>query len=178
MIKTFGSAKQLEDDKDNFINITIGKDEGLRSFGRRFVAEAKSISQLISLTPRELATALLNAIKPLPYLNVFRSRLIGPIDSETVFRTAETLSSYKSLGNTYPQRTGKVFLTEQDEEEEAYHVKPQVLRGLCHYCGKEGHWMRTCPKRCKEKPEEKSQAGVHFAVSDSSESEEPKKFKK
>ena len=105
----------------------------------------------------------------------FRAILIGSISSETFFWTAETLSSYKSLGNTYPQRTGKVFLTEQDKEEEAYHVKPQVLQGLCHYCGKEGHLMRTCPKRCKEKPGEKTQAGVHFAKIDSSESEEPKK---
>ena len=101
---------------------------------------------------------------------------IGPLSFEFVSdRSFKFLRFHISHLSTYPQRTGKNFLTEQDKEEEACHIKPQVLQGLCHYCGKEGHWMRTCPKRCKEKPEEKTQAGVHFAESDSSESEEPKK---
>ena len=66
------------------MSISIGKDECLRAFGRRFVVEAKSLSKLCSLTPQYLASALAYAIKPFPHLNIFRSKLIGPIDSETV----------------------------------------------------------------------------------------------
>ena len=124
------------------MNISIGKDESLRTFGRRFVAEAKSLAKLCSLTPRELATALARAIKPFPYLDIFRSKLIGPIDSKTVLRIAKTLSTYKAVGGSYPNRNPKVFHSEQVDEEEAeiYYSQPQQPpKGVCHYCRKEGH---------------------------------------
>lgn len=77
--------------------ISIGKDKSLRAFGRRFIVEAKSLSKLCSLTPWDLASALAHAIKPFPRLNIFRSKLIGPIDSETVLRIAEILSHTNPL---------------------------------------------------------------------------------
>ena len=177
LIKTYGSPEQLEDDKANFMSISIGKDESLRAFGRRFVVEAKSLSKLCSLTPRDLASALAHAIKPFPHLNIFRSKLIGPIDSETVLRIAETLSTYKSLGETYSRKPAKVYNVNfeiESEEGDVFYSKPTV-KGVCHYCGKEGHWMRMCPKRKKDPANEKQNPDICFVDSENSEEDIPKK---
>ena len=159
------------------MNIFIGKDKSLQAFGRRFVAEAKSLAQLCSLTPWELATVLVRAIKPLPYLDIFQSKLIGPIDSEKVLRIAEALFNYKSLGNSYSTQPTKVFHTENDDKDktEIYYNLTQNLKGVCHYCGKEGHWMRTWPKLKKDQGGKMSQSEVHRVGNDSSDEETPKK---
>ena len=54
-MKIYRSPKHLEDDKANFMSISIEKDERLRAFGRHFLVEAKSLSKLCSLTPQDLA---------------------------------------------------------------------------------------------------------------------------
>ena len=120
---------------------------------------------------------MVRAIKSFLYLDIFQSKLLGPIDNKTVLRIAETLSTYKSLGSSYPTQPTKVFHTENDDKEETeiYYSKPQNLKGKCHYCGKEGHWMRTCLKRKKDQGDKKSQSEVHRVGNDSSDKEAPKK---
>ena len=108
------------------MNTSFGKDKSLQAFGRRFVAEVKSLAQLSSLTPQELATVLARAIKPLPYLDIFQYKLIGPIVNKTVLRIAKTLYTYKSLGSSYPTQPTKVFHTEHNDEDKnkIYYIKP------------------------------------------------------
>ena len=57
LIASYGSAEQLEDDKINFLSISIGKDETLREFGRRFVTEAKSLFGYVSYNPKGISVS-------------------------------------------------------------------------------------------------------------------------
>ena len=41
LIKTYGSPEQLEDDKANFLNTFIGKNENLHAYSKKIVAKAK-----------------------------------------------------------------------------------------------------------------------------------------
>ena len=121
------------------MSITIGKDESLRAFGRRFSVEAKNFSKFCSLTPWDLASALAHAIKLFPHLNIFRLKLIGPIDSETVLFIAEIYQHTNPLTIITTESLTKVYNVDfeiESEEGDVFYSKPTV-KGVCHYCGKE-----------------------------------------
>ena len=48
---TYGSPKQLEDKKANFLTISLKKDKLLPEFGRRFRVEAQTLMSINFLTP-------------------------------------------------------------------------------------------------------------------------------
>ena len=100
-----------------------------------------------------------------------------PIDNKTILRIAETLSTYKYLSSSYPTQPTKVFHTEHNDKDntEIYYSKPQNLKGVRHYCGKEVLCMRTYLKQKKDQGDKKSQSEVHKVENDFSDEGIPKK---
>lgn len=172
LISNYGSPEQLEDDKANFLAVTIGKDESLRDFGRRFVTDARSLTAMCHITPRELATALLHAISPFPHLKVFQPLLFGPVTEAQVFRVAETLSTHRmnqQFKSSFPR---KIYHAEEYSEDENVLFSKVEKDSICHTCGQKGHWSRRCPKKVPYKPRE---SAVHLVEVDTDEEEVSKK---
>ena len=165
----------MEDDKIKILSISIGKDETLREFGRRFVTDAQSLSAMCHITPRELASALLQAISPFPHLLVFQPLLYGPVTESQVFRVAETLSTHRMSQPAKQSHGRKAYHVEEHSEEEGIHFSRGERESTCHNCGQKGHWSRHCPTKPAYRKKEYKDPAVHHVDVVSEEEDSQKK---
>ena len=72
------------------------------------------------ITPREIASALLQAISPFPHLLVFQPLIYGPVTESQVFRVAETLSTHRMSQPAKQSHRQKAYHVEEHLEEEEF----------------------------------------------------------